>query len=220
MLAALMQKLLTLQPQQRTVLSPAEITALFRKGISNNKVRIRTCRTNVADTDQILVGGLYDEYDDREGLPCIEIGLYFNQDVQHIDTSCIDWYRLCFDVAETFGHELVHRDQAHRSRKTKRKYAGRGVKNQINEEQEYLGNPDEIEAYGFSIAAEMMVIHGVTDIDDPDVQSIVMYSTYQLAFGQDQSVLLKLRKQILKYLHRLEVENNVQTNKNRRARRT
>ncbi len=215
-----MQKFLTLQPQQRTVLSPAEITALFRKGITDNKVRIRTHRTNVADTDQVLVGGLYDEYDDREELPCIEICLYFNQDVQHIDTSCIDWYRLCFDVAETLGHELVHRDQAHRQRKTKRKYVGRCPKNQLNEEQEYLGSNDEIEAYGFSIAAEMLVMHGITDIDDPEVQSIVMYATYQHAFSQDQSVLLKLRKQILKYLHRLEVENNVQTNKNRRARRT
>ncbi len=201
-----MQKLSKLEPQQRTVMSPAEIAALFRKGIGNSHVRVRTCRTNIADTDQILVGGLYDEYDDREGLPCIEIDLYFNQDVQHIDTSSLDWYRLCFDVAEALGHELVHRDQAHRSRKTRRRYIGHGPRHLINEEQQYLGDPDEVEAYGYSIAAEMLAIHGTMDIDDPDVQSIVMYSTYQHAFSHDQSVLLKLRKQILKYLHRLEVE--------------
>jgi hypothetical protein len=206
MLTALMQKLLSARPHQRPVMSPAELTTLFRKNIDNNRVRVLTQRTDIADVDQVIVGGLYDEYEDREDQPCIEISLYYNKDVQHIDTSQLDWCRLCFDVVETLGHEMVHREQANRPRKKRQVYISRAPEHKHQAEQEYLGHADEIEAYGFSIAAEMSVLLGTNDIDSPEAQTITMYSAYQQTFQHDDSVLIKLRKQISKYLRRLEVE--------------
>jgi hypothetical protein len=206
MLNALMQKLLSVQPHQRPVMSPAELTALIRTTINNSSVRMRTQRTEILDTDQVIVGGLYDEEDDREDLPCIEISLYYNHEVQHIDTSRLDWCRLCFDIVETLGHELVHQNQASRPKKKHQRYISCDLGQKNRAEQEYLGQADEIEAYGFSIAAEMTVLLGTNDIDSPEAQSIAMYAAYQQAFHHDDSVLIKLRKQISKYVHRLEVE--------------
>jgi hypothetical protein len=206
MLNALMQKLLSVKPHQRTVMSPTELTTLIRKTIDNHCVRVRTQRTDIADCDQVIVGGVYDEDNDQEDLPCIEISLYYNNEVQHIDTSRLDWNRFCFDIVETFGHELVHRDQASRPKKRYQKYVSCDLRNKVRAEQEYLGQADEIEAYGFSIAAEMTVLLGTNDIDSPEAQSIAMYAAYQQAFYDDDSVLIKLRKQISKYVHRLEIE--------------
>ena len=93
------------------------------------------------------------------------------------------------------------------------------------EEQEYLGTKEEIEAYGFSIAAELSAMHGAFSIDSPELEDIVMWRVYSSTFDTDQSVVLKLRQQISKYLCRLEADYHDQQNSKRprsrsRSRRT
>jgi hypothetical protein len=64
------------------------------------------------------------------------------------------------------------------------------------EEQEYLGNEYEIEAYGFSIAAE-------SSIKGLPFEECTMTKVYKETFDNDPTVIVKLRKQFVKYLERL-----------------
>lgn len=223
MCLALVQELAKHKPQGH-VIAPSELTAWLRKYITDPDVQINTRRSANVDLGCAIVGGLYDSESEKEDLPCIEIYIAYHPDQQHLELSTFDWGRLCFDVAECIGHEQVHKDQQHRrKKKTFKQYASKETAKEKHNEQEYLGSTDEIEAYGFTIAAELAVKHNVFEVDDALLAQVFMWQVYTKTFDTDQSVLLKLRKQISKYLRRLEVDYNDKTNRprrNTRARRT
>lgn len=206
--------------------TPSETTALLRSGIHIPGVRLATGRSAEVDLDQVVVYGLYDDDQDASGDPHIHVTLAYNVDQLHICLDLPAWQRLCFDVAECVGHELVHRAQARRRKfKPGKNYHSRDHYAPKKQEQQYLGRPDEIEAYGFSIAAELAAMHGIFDSQHHVKEEIVMYKVYQSTFDTDQSVLLKLDKQISKYLCRLEADYYDQQNSKRsvarrRTRRT
>lgn len=213
-------------PRHQGPIAPSELSALFRNAVKNPIIRIFTKRTQLVLNNQVCVGGLYDAEEDRLGNPCVEVYLLYNPDQQHVTLTKAQWQRLCFDIAECIGHELVHRAQAKRRKyKLARDYRSKDHCNLKREEQEYLGSPDEIEAYGFSIAAELAAMHGSFNIDSPHMDNIVMWKVYQSTFDTDQSVVLKLQHQISKYLCRLEADyydqqSSKRSNAGRRARST
>ena len=205
----LMQKLLQAKPHLGTVLTTSQITAVVRKVVGSNHIRVISQRSDVVDHNMICVGGFFDSEAEWDKECSIELVLYYHPLQQHMDPAHLDWERLAFEVAETLGHEQVHKDQSHRRRKRIRGYVSKG---KSRAEKEYLGNEDEIEAYGYSIAAEMLFRLNITDMDDFRMGEIAVWNEYQELFADDQSVLLKLRRNISKYLRRLEI-NNEQSNK-------
>jgi hypothetical protein len=112
---------------------------------------------------------------------------------------------VCFDIAECIGHEFVHREQHKRKKKVYR-YRSQDTDAEKREDQQYMGSSDEIEAYGFSIAAELAELHNCFELDETKLNEVLMYRVYSSTFDTDQSVVLKLQKQISKYLRRLEIE--------------
>jgi hypothetical protein len=199
-----MQRLLSSRPEAGVRLTPSAITALARRAISDDRVVMLTKRNPVVDANMVLVGGTYDHDDELDGEPSIEITMYYHPEQQHLDPADMDWRRISFELAETIGHEMVHREQ-HRRRRRPRLPRSLSTG---DSERDYLGLADEIEAYGFSIAAEMLYLLETTDMDDPRMQDIPNWCAYQRAFAEDVSVLIKLRQQISKYLRRLEVVDN------------
>lgn len=203
-------------PKHQGPIAPSELTALFRSAVNNPLVRLTTKRSQLVEFHQVCVGGIYDSDEDQAGNSCVEVYLMYHPDQQHLVLAEPQWQRLCFDVAECIGHELVHRAQAKRRKyKITRDYVSRDHCNLKREEQQYLGSADEIEAYGFSIAAELCAMHGSFSIDSPDLDSIVMWKVYQSTFDTDESVVLKLKRQISKYLCRLEADYYDQQNSKR-----
>jgi len=215
MFLALLERLLKLQ-QLSQVIPASELTDIIRKGIKIPQVRLYTRRSPVVDFDTVSIGGLYDNYLDREGEPCIELSIVYHPDQQHIDLAKLNWGQVCFDVAECVGHEFVHREQ-HQRKKRVRKYKSQDTDSAKREEQEYLGASDEIEAYGFTIAAELAERHNCFELDQDKLNEVLMYKVYSSTFDTDQSVVLKLHKQISKYLRRLEIEYD-KTNSRARTR--
>lgn len=213
MFVALMQRLMKLQ-QPGQVIPTTELTDIIRKGIKLPQVRLYTRRSPGVDYDTVSIGGIYDQHLDQEGEPCVELSIIYHPDQQHIDTTKLDWRRVCLDVAECVGHEFVHRDQ-HKRKKKVRKYKSRDTDSTKREEQEYLGSSEEIEAYGFTIAAELAELHQCFELNESKLNEVLMYRVYSSTFDTDQSVVLKLHKQISKYLRRLEVEYNDKTNSRR-----
>ena len=203
-------------PRHQGPIAPSELTAQLRSVVHEPTIRIFTRRDANVDLGQVCVHGVYDPHDDQMGDPCIEISLIYNSNQQHLTLGREQWQRLCFETAECIGHELVHRTQ-HRKRRYRpgREYRSRDLDPEKKQEQQYLGSQDEIEAYAFSIAAELASMHGRFHVDCAELEQVVMYRVYTSTFDTDQSVVIKLKKQISKYLRRLEADYNDQQNSKR-----
>ena len=176
----------------------SEFTNLIRRQFPASDFIIRTFRDTTVDPDMIIVSGLYDCYDDSNHLPSITITLCYHpaQDAYFVDL--INWEQFCFDVAECVGHEMVHRDQFKNGRKPAMKpYKSTHLNERVREDQQYLGAEDEIEAYGFSIAAEMHSFNKT-------MHDCVMYNVYRDTFEADMRIVLQLEKQIGQYHRTLE----------------
>jgi hypothetical protein len=211
MLATLMQQLMQLKPSQSRVVAVTDLTALFRKNINIPQLRLFTHRHAGVDFDTVSIGGHHDSDEDS-----IDIHVIYHPDQQHIDMLGLDWSRLAFDLAECIGHELVHRAQQKRKRKPLAKYRSQDLDPQKKQDQEYLGSAEEIEAYGYSIAAELAAKHHMFTLDKSALDTVVMYRVYVTTFDTDQNIVLKLHKQISKYLRRLEVDYNDKNNSRQR----
>jgi hypothetical protein len=119
---------------------------------------------------------------------------------------------MCVLFADTILHELMHMRQ-YRSRKFKElpDYASTAEKTEQREEQEYLGNPDEIDAYSFNIACELM------DKFKGDEQQVIKYLSedqkglrrrhnswrmYLKAFNHDHNhiIIKRVKSKVIRYL--------------------
>jgi hypothetical protein len=202
--------------------TPVQITRLIAKNVPYRDVVFSTNLTVNSAVDTITVSGLYDYGDDQWGLCPIEIELAYFKRKRHFvigaSMSRKIWNQLCFDVASVLGHEYVHLHQ-YRDRDYR---PGRGFRSRENNEslkqtQEYLGHTDEIDAYSFTIAAEMAM--GLRSGKAIDLKETVMYNNYCDAFGIDHSIITKLKNKSLKYYSILEGQYNEQSNRtNQRAR--
>jgi hypothetical protein len=141
----------------------------------------------------VIVAGLYDCYNDANHLPHTEITLCYHPEQELYFGHLLNWEQLTFDIAECIGHEHVHRQQ-YQKRKKSTQYVS------DIDDQTYLGESAEIEAYGFSIAAEAVAF-------DRQYHECAMYQIYTKTFDIDHSVIVKLEKQIVKYLKELELEH-------------
>jgi hypothetical protein len=191
--SATYQKLLTLGERVKgRNYTASNFTRLIRRQFPATDFSFRTQRDYAVDPDSVIVAGYYDPWDDSEMLPCISVTLCYHpeQDLYFVDL--LNWQQFSFDLAECIGHELVHQDQTRNGRKPKLKpYVS------DNADRAYLGSEDEIEAYGFSIAAECSVF-GKTPDQTP------MWQAYHETFDNDAQVLLKLKQQVQQYLTRME----------------
>ena len=159
----------------------------------------------------------YDPDADKEGDTPIEMELLFSSD----DKQGIDIDNEGFDVlinimAKNIAHELLHKSQFSKRGYVKSKpfKVSKGIDPKIATTQEYLGNRDEIEAYGHNIAVELMNNLGsrkkaLTALRNfvripPDV-SPDLYG-YLIAFSMDKNhpVLKKLVKKVILYLRELD----------------
>ena len=138
--------------------SASEFTRLIRRQFPATDFVFKTYRDYAVDPDCVVIAGLYDQWDDSEFLPCITVTLCYHPEQDTYFASIFNWQQFAFDVAECIGHELVHRDQ-HRSGRTPllKRYVSKHTVPAVQQEQQYLGDESEIEAYGFSIAAERMI---------------------------------------------------------------
>lgn len=179
--------------------SASELTKLVRRQFPVTDFVFITYRDYAVDPDMVVVAGLYDS--NSEFLPSITVTMCYHPEQQTYFMDLLNWEQLSFDLAECIGHELVHRDQfKHKRKPSLKQYHSTHTDPKVNGEQEYLGSEDEIEAYGFSIAAEMHVF-------SKPAHECVMYSVYQETFDTDTSIVLKLETQIEQYKKLLEQVN-------------
>jgi hypothetical protein len=122
----------------------------------------------------VYIGGTYYSDYDKEKKECLELVLMYNPFEESFTMPLRRFKRMCVNLADTLLHEIIHMRQYRRRKfKSLPDYDSNAEKTEQRQEQEYLGCSDEIDAYGFNIACELMGKF------NNDHQSIIAYLNEQ-----------------------------------------
>ncbi len=121
-------------------------------------IKVRLDRDAKNDKGYVYVGGTYYSYiDSADKSRYIEIIFSYNTDQKYFKLSRHRWLRLCSLFADTMLHEIIHARQ-YRSRAFKAipGYQSTAYYARDRKEQEYYGDRDELGAFAFNIACELV----------------------------------------------------------------
>lgn len=180
-------------------------------------LRSRKSKELQVEPTYVWVGGMYYTDYDFERQKSIELCLAYSLADKSITYTGRRFKRLCNRIADVLLHEIIHMRQA-RKRKFKNLpgYSSTAESTKQRQEQNYLGDPDEVDAYAFNMACEL------NEKFRSDMRSIVNYlnedqkskkrhydtwRTYLRAFNWDQNhrITRKIKKRAIYYLSRTQV---------------
>lgn len=180
-------------------------------------IRVKGCKDLVTDSGYVYIGGAYYSEADRKGRSRpIEINFTYNMLDEFIKLSDYKFKRMCILFADTMLHEIIHMRQFRaRSFKAVPIYASTAERARDRKEQEYYGDTDEMGAFSFNIACEMIDRFG----NDPRSIRLYMDSTecrrhrrsqyyrYLKAFkwDTDHKIIKRLKKKVLLQLPNAEL---------------
>lgn len=172
---------------------------------------IKSRELKVAE-NRIWVGGFYHSERDRIKLQCIEIVLIYNLFQDEINIPKHVFYNVCRSLADTILHEIMHMRQ-YRRRKFKDipEYSSTASRKEKKQEQQYLGNSDEIDAYSFNIACELLdkfrnntesVINYLNENQKGKRRKHNCWRMYLKAFDHNHNhpIIHRVKKKVIRYL--------------------
>lgn len=200
-------------------LTAKEITKIFRKNFNDNKIpiKIKTKFSGIIPKNKIWIGAVFDWFADQKKKKSITLDFFYNPDRDVVNLNYDAFYGLCYEIADTILHEIIHMRQ-YRRRKYKNLpgYTSYAESSKQKQEQEYLGHNDEIDAYAFNIACKLLdknfnrkskslkyINEDLKNLEN----SRTPYYTYLSAFNFDHThkVIKKLKKRIVYYLPYAEI---------------
>jgi hypothetical protein len=136
--------------------TPKQVVSHIRKIVGPN-VLITTDKSSNVDPNDININAYYDpDEDENEGNP-FEIMVVFPKDNPNVTMDKEGWREFATRVIDFLEHEMIHQAQYQsREFRTGRQYRSRHKDLITKESQEYLGNPDEIEAYAYNLSRELL----------------------------------------------------------------
>lgn len=165
----------------------------------------------------------YDRVADSTGDVAVSIDLIFSEDTRDVEFDTKGVGNFTARLADAIVHEMIHRTQ-HRNRNFLKGRRCKTVSDdpQLKAAQEYLGRPDEIEAYSHNIASELLRVMDIDialefmrrfgkaiyardergDLLSPNLYGIM--TTFE--FDTSNPVIKKLATGVVKYLNILEKE--------------
>jgi len=164
------------------------------------------------DPDDFTIGAEYDPDLDEQKKKHFIINLIVNHPKHTPMTVTGDFAdRFTIEIVEALVHEYQHQHQ-YRSRRhiLNRGYTSKHKDSKIRENQEYLGQPDEIDAYAANIAARFYIMQQL-NTNEP-VESLDLLD-YHKTFGPQHPVVKRLLKKIVNNTNYLKEHEN---DKNRR----
>ena len=160
----------------------------------------------------VYLGGSYHSDADQKGYSrFIEVVLSYHPDDQTVKLSEYRWNRLCSLFADTMLHEIIHMRQ-YRSRNFKDipGYESTAHYHKQRVDQEYYGHRDEMGAFSFNIACELVdrfgynprAIKKCLDSDQVRRHKKTTYYSYLKAFewNHDHPKICQMKQKILKQL--------------------
>jgi hypothetical protein len=185
---------------------------IYRRLKKHLPLRITKTRYDKVEPNTVFVGGCYYSIWDQKNKNCIELSLFYNPVDKQLKINTRKFQRICMVIADTILHEVIHMRQfRRRDFKDLPDYPSTARRASKREEQSYLGNSDEIDAYGFNIACDLMdryqqntndvVKHLNLDQRAKRLKCDEWYM-YLKAFDHDHDhpVIKKVKKKVLQYL--------------------
>ncbi len=189
----------------------------FHKKLTNHikklvPIRVRKNRNPRVDSNQVWIGGTYFSGWDQDKVKSIELVFEYNLFDDDIKINSRRFRGTCYTIADTLLHEIIHMRQYRRRKfKVLPDYASNAEKTEIRMEQGYLGCSDEIDAYAFNIACELV------EKFDGDKNKIIDYLNenqkgkkrrhnswrmYLKAFQHNHNhpIIQRLKKKVVRYL--------------------
>lgn len=176
-------------------------------------IDVKHAEATQVDQNDIELNGYYDGGLDEFGDVPIEIYLVTNpmQDVMIIDEEGFD--AIARKIADTLSHEVIHMQQ-YRARDflEVEKIEYNEFEDEGEENRWYLSSPDEINAYAYNIANELLdknslpvVMEKLNKLKDISIEDSINLWAYVQAFEQNTNhpVLKRLIKKVYKSLTNL-----------------
>ena len=197
---------------QDKLLSPKQFHRIAANNIRKH-LPITVCMkyNPIVPPKMIFIGGAYYPTADENGEKCIEIN--FNYDLTNtlLLINNKRFNRFCLLFADTMLHEIIHmRQYRGRYHEANHSYPSQVKNKKKRDEQSYLGNLDEIEAYAFNIACELLRRYNgnqqraIEHLDLGYRRIKDNYSKYLKTFDKNQNhqVIIKLKKMIIFFIPR------------------
>lgn len=194
----------------------------FHKTISKQirthlPVRITRFYDRKVDSNHVYMGGTYYSDRDKNRTKCIEIVFIYNPNDDKIVCTPHRFKRFSTLFADTLLHELIHMRQYRRRKfKVLPEYDSNAEKTEKRQEQGYLGSSDEIDAYGFNIACELMekfknnqrlVIKHLNEDQQGRRRRMDCWRMYLAAFdhNHDHKIIKRVKTKVIRYLPYAEI---------------
>jgi hypothetical protein len=136
--------------------TPKQLVTYLRKMAGQSTVITSELSEDV-DPNTITMSAFYDPEEELDDRRPFELVLIFNPNDKQVLMGKEDWQVFTEEVIEYLEHEMIHQAQ-YRSRGFlyNRKYLSNSKDPNIKASQEYLGHPDEIDAYSHTLASELL----------------------------------------------------------------
>ena len=179
-------------------------------------VHVRSTYKTETDKHCVWVGGLYNGLSDKKGATSITVSLQFHKKDTPVKIKPALFRRMCYSIADTIMHEVIHmRQYRRRNFKDIPGYYSTASLAKKRNEQVYLGHDDEIDAYSFNIACQLLdrfsgnrkeiANYLNKDFSDKRLKKDG-FKMYMDTFDHDHGhrVIRKLKKKVINYLPNAE----------------
>jgi len=175
-------------------------------------IKIRTQYSKKTQENSVWVGGLYDSGHDQNDKVSIYLILQYNSSRKNIKISKTNFNRLSRSIADTILHEVIHLRQYRRRQYIDIPgYHSTAQLARKRTEQIYLGHSDEIDAYSFNIACQLVdkfssdqkkIINYLNSNQEDKRKKSNSFKMYLEAFdhNHDHRIIKKLKKKVLNYM--------------------
>ncbi len=190
-----------------------ELHSILAKHVKNHlPVRVKLDRDFKTEENYIYVGGMYHSDFDKKGYTRhIEVifSYYFLQ--EHLKITSYKWKRICRVFSDVVLHEIIHMRQFRaRNFKLIPMYSSSAEKAKERKSQQYLGDKDEMGAYSFNIACELIdrfqsnfyTIKRYLNSDDYKRHKRSDWYRYMKTFNHDHNhiIIRRMKKKVINQL--------------------
>jgi hypothetical protein len=186
-------------------------------------VRVKKCIDPNILQGYIFTGGLYNSIEDKSHRTAIEINFSYHPQDEKLRMTNYMWRRLAYRFAEVILHEVIHMRQF-RSRKFKTipGYQSTAELRKERKQQEYYGDTDEMGAFSFNIACEMVerfgydprMISQYMDSNNARRRKNTRWHDVMTAFNwnHDHKIIRRVKQKILRQLENAYIGRPFKTN--------
>lgn len=177
-------------------------------------IRFKKHRDLKVTSNQVWIGGTYYSDWDQDKQKCIELLFAYPLFEDTLKITKQKFIRISYNVADTLLHEIIHMRQ-YRRRKFKPlpDYTSSSSRLKMRLEQEYLGNTDELDAYSFNIACELIdkfgknkgpIVNYLNENQKGKNRRANSWRMYLKAFehNHEHPIIKRVKKKVIRYLPR------------------